>query len=117
MANSGRITNVSKSPSSRYTQGGDVDVYPTRVGWWEKRKIDKDDTDVFITIQPHEEKRPDLIAYNVYRRPNLGWVVLQFNNIVDLETELLSGVELRLPSMRRLTLNLLTRRTGGKPVV
>ncbi len=112
----GRQKNVSDSPSSRYTQGGEVDVYPTRVGWWEKRKIEQDDTDIVIEIQPHEEKRPDLIAYNAYKRENLGWVVLQFNNIVDIETELLVGKEIRLPSIRRLTLDVLTRPTGGNPI-
>jgi hypothetical protein len=116
MATSGRISKVSESPSSRYTQGGEVDVYATRVGWWEKRKIKQDDTDIFIEIQPHEEKRPDLIAHNVYRRAALGWVVLQYNNIVDIETELTVGKEIRLPTLRRLTLDVLSRPIGGNPV-
>lgn len=111
-----RPKNVTSSPSSRYTQGGRADVYPTRVGWWEKRKIEKADSDIFITIRPGEEKRPDLIAWNVYQRANLGWVVLQFNNIVDVETELVTGKTIRLPAIRRLTMDILTQRTGGNPV-
>lgn len=114
---SGRIRNVSSGPSSRYTQGGTVDIYPTRVGWWERRTLNKDDTDIIVTIQPQEDRRPDLIAYNLYKRPNLGWVVLQFNNIVDVETELLTGMVIKMPSLRRLTLDVLTRQTGGNVVL
>lgn len=113
----GRIKNVSEGPSSRYTQGGTVDVYPTKVGWWERRNLKKDDTDIFIEIQPGEDRRPEIIAWNVYQRPNLAWVVLQFNNIVDVETELTIGKVIRLPSLRRLTLDILGRPTGGNKIV
>lgn len=113
----GRVKKVSDAPSSRYTQGGEVEVYPTRAGWWERRPLQKDDTDIFIEIQPGEDRRPDTIAWNVYKRPNLGWVVLQFNSIVDVETELTIGKEIRLPSLRRLTLDILGRPTGGNQIV
>lgn len=112
----GRNKNVTSAPTSRYTQGGEADIYPTRVGWWERRVLEKDDTDIFIEINPGEDRRPDMIAYNVYKRANLGWVVLQFNNIVDPEVELTTGTTIRLPSLRRLTLDILSRPTGGNVV-
>lgn len=112
----GRIKNVTGSPSSRYTQGGETDIYPTRVGWWERRTIEKDDTDLLITINASEDRRPDLIAFHVYKRSNLGWVVLQFNNIVDVETELTMGKTIRLPSLRRMTMDILSRPTGGNVI-
>ncbi len=115
-APSGRVKNVTSAPTSRYTQGGEADIYPTRVGWFEKRLLEKDDTDTFIEIRPEEVGRPDIIAYNVYKRANLAWVVLQFNNIVDTETELTAGKTIRLPSLRRLTLDILSRPTGGNVV-
>lgn len=112
----GRVKNVTSAPSSRYTQGGTADIFPTRVGWFERRELEKDDTDIFIEIRPGEDRRPDLIAFNVYKRANLAWVVLQFNNIVDVETELTTGTTIRLPSLRRLTLDILSRPTGGNVV-
>lgn len=114
MANPGnRIKSAAKGPSSRYTQGGTTDVYPTRLGWWERRKVEQDDSDIVLTIRPDEDRRPDLIAFNVYERPHLGWVVLQYNSIVDTETELTIGKTIRLPSLRRLTLDILSRPVGG----
>jgi len=112
-----RPKKVANAASSRYTQGGTTDVYPNRTGWWERRKIEKDDTDMIFEVQPDEAKRPDLIAAHAYDRDNLGWVVLQYNNIVDIETELLTGKVLRLPSLRRLTLDVLSRQTGGNTII
>jgi len=111
-----RVKRVQNAPSSRYTQGGTTDVYSNRAGWWERATINKDDTDLIVTIRPDEDRRPDLIAFNVYNRSNLGWVVLQFNNIVDVETELTIGKVIRLPSVRRLTLDVLTKQTGGNVI-
>ena len=113
---SGRNKKVSGAPSSRYTQGGEVDVYPSRTGWWERRIINKDDTDITVIITPQEEGRADLIAYNLYERPNMAWVVLQYNNIVDTATELTVGKVLRMPTLRRLTLDVLGRQTGGNVI-
>ena len=108
-----RYKSSANNPSSRYTQGGTVDVYPTRLGWWERRKIEQDDRDIIITIRPDEDRRPDLIAFHVYERPYLAWVVLQYNNIVDPEVELVTGKTIRLPSLRRLSLDVLSRPVGG----
>jgi len=116
MATTGRTKNVTSAPTSRYTQGGTADIYPTRVGWWERRVLEKDDTDIFIEISPGEDRRADMIAYNIYKRANLGWVVLQFNHIVDPEVELTVGTTIRLPSLRRLTLDILSRPTGGNVI-
>lgn len=111
-----RNSKSSNSSRSRYTQGGTVDVYPTRLGWWERRAIPKDDSDITIEITSEEDRRPDLIAYNIYKQASLAWVVLQFNNIVDVETELKAGTTIRLPTQRRLILDILTKPTGGKKI-
>jgi hypothetical protein len=111
-----RTNNSVNNPKSRYTQGGLTDRYPRRLGWWERRSIPKDDTDITITIKSSEDRRPDLIAYNMYGQASLMWVVLQFNNVVDIETELRAGMEIRLPTQRRLMLDVMNRSTGGNKV-
>lgn len=117
MANRGnRYTNPANSSTSRYTQGGEVDVYPNRLGWWERRHIPKSDSDMTIVVRASEDRRPDLIAYNMYQRADLAWLVLQYNNIVDPEVELRTGATLRLPTQRRVTLDILSQRVGGKTV-
>ena len=111
-----RTNNSANNHKSRYTQGGVVDRYPARLGWWERRTIPQDDTDITITITPSEDRRPDLISYHMYGQTALMWIVLQFNNIVDIETELTAGMEIRLPSQRRVMLDILNRSVGGNLV-
>lgn len=116
MAASKRTNSVVKARESRYTQGGLTDRYPTRVGWWERKELKKDDLDITVVIQPAEDRRPDLLAYRVYGKSNLQWLVLQYNAIVDIETEFTTGTEIRLPQPRRVSLDILNQPTGGNPV-
>jgi len=111
-----RTNNVVNSRNSRYVQGGLSDRHPTRVGWWERKILEYQDTDYVIEIRPNESTRPDLVAYRIYNKPELAWLVLQYNNIVDVQTEFVTGVELRLPNQRRLALDILSQTTGGNIV-
>lgn len=87
----------------RYVSGGETTIFPTRLGWWERdlsfmtRQID----DVKYKISIREVGRADLIGYDVYRRQDLDWLVLQYNNIIDPLEELYVGRILELPSNRR----------------
>ena len=98
---------------ARYTQGGQTDVFPDRLGWWERRVIPQRDDDLFHTITGQEATRPDIIAFNAYGDANLEWLVMQYNNIVDNVVELAEGMEIRLPPKQRVSLSILTGSTGG----
>ena len=108
--------NVTEKSKSRYTQGGETDRYSKRVGWWERRDIEQRDDDIIYTISAREVGRPDLIAYNVYQSVQLSWLVLQYNNIVDIETELSINKVIRLPNHRRVALDIVTQPVGGNRV-
>lgn len=99
--------------NSRYVQGGTTEIYSNRLGWWQRRELPRQDDDIRYIVQPTEEKRPDLISYSVYEKAQYAWLVLQYNNIVDVETELLAGTEIFLPSQERLILDIITKPTGG----
>ena len=99
---------------SRMVQGGLTDRYAQRLGWWERAPMETADSDSLIEIQAKEQHRPDLVAYRLYGDPRLSWVVLQFNNIIDIETEFTTGVELRVPSHQRVVLDFTSQPTGGK---
>ena len=101
---------------SRYVQGGTADKYSNRVGWWERVTFTKQDDDILYQIKDYQSKRPDLVAKEVYGQVKLTWLVLQYNNIVDIETEFLAGKELRLPTQRRVITEITTRTVGGRPV-
>lgn len=102
--------------SSRYIQGGDTTVNEKTLGWWERfLDIQRDVTDIDITIDKKYAGRPDLIAYDFYNKASLAWVVLQYNNIVDVTAELIPGKKITIPSKSRLFFGILTHSTKAQP--
>lgn len=102
--------------NSRYVQGGLTDRFSNRLGWWERVIYQEQTDDVLTTVLPGEAARPMKIAYRVYNRDGLGWLVLQYNNIVDINEEIVVGAKLKLPSPGRVFLSMLGRPVGGKIV-
>ena len=92
--------------SSRYTQGGITDTFGNRLGWWERAEIATSEDDIAYTISSGESGRADLIAFRLYKQAKLGWLVLQYNNIVDPATELTIGKTLTLPTPTRVALTI-----------
>lgn len=111
-----RTNNAVNNRNGRYTQGGTTDRFSNRLGFWERRKLVQRDSDITHIIQPAEDRRPDLVSAHVYGKDIYIWIVLQFNNIVDIETEFVAGRELRLPNPQRLALDIISRPTGGNVV-
>lgn len=108
--------NSTENRNSRYVQGGLTDIYSNRLGWWQKREINYQDDDFKLSVLAQEAARPDLISQRVYGKPTYAWLVLQYNKIVDPETELVSGKEIRMPTQTRLVLDIITKPEGGKSV-
>lgn len=102
-----------QQPNSRYVQGGQTTKFRDRTGWWERRLFEERVDDFQIVVSSSEEGRPDKIAYNIYQKANLAWLVMQYNNIVDPIEELTTGTRLTLPSYSRVMLGILSRSTGG----
>jgi hypothetical protein len=103
-------------PLSRYVQGGLTDVYPTRLGWWDGVTFTTASDDLKFVLQSRYHQRPDLLAYDTYGKSTLMWVVLQYNAIVDINEEFITGVPIILPSKSRLFSSILINQTGGSPV-
>lgn len=97
---------------SRYAQGGKVEKFVNRLGWWERTVYARQPDDLVIMIERKFHKRPDLLAHHLYGRANLMWVLLQFNNIIDIETEFVHGRIITAPSFSRLTTSILTGSIG-----
>lgn len=107
--------NSTDGKRSRYVQGGTTERYSTRLGWWERQILEKNTTDVAVTITSKYALRPDLLAAEFYGDSRLQWLVLQFNNIVDINIEFVEGKEILLPSPSRVTFGMLNNSTGGVP--
>lgn len=111
-------TDSVNDPNSRYVQGGTTDVYPNRLGWWERSApvFSTDDT-MIDALPPKYNRRPDLLAYDLYGKAVFAWVVLWYNTIVDVNTEFVTGATIRCPSSAQLFSSILTSQTGGIPVI
>lgn len=95
--------------SGRYIQGGAVESYPERIGWWERKVMEPSNTDVEFTLTTKYNKRPDLLAFDMYGSSRLMWLVLQFNSIVDINVEFVTGKTIRLPLSSRVFTDLLSK--------
>jgi hypothetical protein len=93
------------NPSSRYVIGGNVDVFPNRLGWWERKIFYASSDDLILILTPKYHQRPEILAYDVYGKATYAWLVLQFNNILDVTTEFVVGKEIHLPTPRRVLLS------------
>ncbi len=95
---------------SRYIQGGDTDVYANRLGWWEPidLKFNQFNDIVILSLPIMYEKRPDLLAYDVYKRSDYEWIVLQYNNIVDINEEFIAGARIILPNRIKVVTDIMT---------
>lgn len=92
---------------SRMVAGGTTDQVGNFLGWWEKKNIPKDELDDGkFTVTVEFAFRPDKIAYYVYGREDFMWLVLQYNDIIDINEELATGAVLVLPSYSRAMYNL-----------
>ena len=111
------IRKSTNSAKSRYTQGGETEVFEQRLGWWERdlETLKEADNDLFVTIDSKYDRRPDLFAADYFGSALLMWVVLQFNNIVDINEEFLAGKTIRMPTQERALFDFLNKNTGGIP--
>ncbi len=91
----------------RYVQGGTVDDFSSRIGWWERTVFVRSPTDVALTLTAEYNKRADKLAFDLYGKAGLQWFILQYNNISDINT-FVAGLELVLPTRARLFGELLT---------
>jgi hypothetical protein len=91
----------------RLVQGGTTEMDGNFLAYWEKKEIlDNQLDDQIFTITADYAFRPDKISYKLYGRSDFMWIVLQYNNIVDINEELGIGVVLTVPSYGRVLYNI-----------
>lgn len=105
--------------NTRYVQGGISDVTSTAVKWWEKREdilTDQVDDIPSFALPSIYHQRPDLLSYALYGRPDLKWLILQYNNIVDINEEFVTGAMITAPSVTRAFTDILTNPIVYQPL-
>ena len=104
-----------RKKNSRYVQGGESSVGQNFIRWWEREVLITDGvTDLRYTIPLVYAAKPDLIAFDYYGRNDLGWLVLQYNNIVDVNEELVAGTVIRLPDKSRVFYSILSKAVSAR---
>jgi len=87
---------------SRMLNGGTVEIVGDKYGWWERRDMEKDVAgDIKVTINEIFHKKPHLVSYYYYQTPTLFWLILQYNNIVDIDEEFIRGRVITVPEKYR----------------
>lgn len=87
---------------SRYNSGGKVyKDADGNVKYWERSVIPKDMDDIQYTIAAKYDCSPDLLALDMYGSTSYEWVILQFNNIIDVHEEFRTGKQIKLPSIKK----------------
>lgn len=92
---------------SRYLLGGRSVILLDRIGWWDRTIFATSVDDVQLIIGPKYHQKPHLVANDIYGKSDLMWFVLQYNNIIDVTTEFVTGITITLPLPRRLQMDLL----------
>lgn len=87
---------------SRYLQGGSSEIVGDKIAWWERKDIPKQPIDdIRIVLDMLYAGRPDLIAEDYYGTTELEWLVLQYNDIIDINEEFVYGKAITIPSNAR----------------
>lgn len=101
-----------KRKDTRYVQGGATTVNKKSVGWWERDEnlsVTADDDVVINSLPATYNGRPDLLSFDLYGSNNLEWVILQYNSIVDINEEFVTGAKITAPSRTRLFSSILIK--------
>ena len=53
----------------------------------------------YYQITKYESNRPDIISNNIYGTTDHWWIILKYNNIVDIFSELVEGFILKIPAV------------------
>lgn len=96
-----------KQSAGRFVQGGKVDDFGNRLGWWEPKVFATSPSDVQLILTSKYNRRPDLLAFDLYGKSGLMWFVLQYNSISDI-TKFETGLTIVLPTRARLFGEMLT---------
>jgi len=102
---------------SRMLNGGNTELKGDKLGWWERISLPKDTyTDITFVITKQYEHRPDLVSFRYYSTTRLTWLILQYNNIVDIEEEFVAGKTLIIPARSRVFSKILNNNPIKEPI-
>lgn len=97
---------------SRYVAGGKTETENNFIEWWERSEFPRSSTDIKYVVENFFEGRLDLISNMFYKEPRWGWIIAQYNFILDPFSEVKAGRILFIPTPERLALLISTKQGG-----
>lgn len=91
-------SSVWSTKNGRYVLGGTSEVSARALEWWDRRRVAKDVSDLVYALEEQYVGKLWLLANTIYGDPELEWVILEYNDILDPEIELVKGMRLLLPT-------------------
>ena len=87
---------------TRYEFGGSTTQNAVGTGTWTRKTFAHQSDDVVIKLTAQTCTHLNIITYQLYGDDSLGWLVLQYNNIIDPVAELYPGMVLTMPHPSRI---------------
>lgn len=95
-------TSSADDANSRYVILGSTEqVTPGFLDWWEEKILPKALDDIPFVITKKYNRRPDLLAFDIYGKDRLQTLILQYNTITDVNTQFIEGETIVLMSPER----------------
>lgn len=88
---------------NRYQIGGNTEYKGKNTFWWDRKVFGKDISDINMIIPLKYHKRPDRLADDMYGTPSLATFILQYNDMMDINTEFVQGKKISIPTPNRFT--------------
>ena len=87
---------------TRYTFGGTTVQNAVGTGAWTRKIFERRNDDIMVTLTAQTSTHWNMITYQLYGDDSLGWLVLQYNNVIDPVEELAPGVVIAMPHPSRI---------------
>ena len=97
----------------RYVAGGSTEVGQNTIEWWERTNFNSSQDDRPYVVERKFEGRLDLIAALFFNEPRMWWVIAQYNNVLDVNAEIVEGAMIWIPTSERLNSILNGGKVGG----
>lgn len=68
---------------------------------YNQKRVEPSDSDKIVLVKAEDAGRLDLIAARVYGDPKMYWVIAEANYITNPISEVIAGMEIRIPPAQR----------------
>lgn len=87
---------------TRYDFGGSTTTNAVGTGLWTRKVFAHQADDITVVLTDQTYRKLNIITYQLYGDDSLGWLVLQYNNVIDPVVEIYPGRVITMPNPSRI---------------